>query len=551
MPGLWIHLGENPDFYKEFSLEKGTYIETVLYDDQHDEQGKALWRIYSAEEKKKSGLWTTAKLVAASDTHLKWWLTTGPGAAAQRKFHLHFCTEAERTCGKTKRKPSSEFHTDYFRSVTADEIINLKIPWMKSAEAKEDMAAEVAKLTGTPAGAGQRKKGKDANKGKEPGLDWDVTDDDLPAAAETEGKEDPGVKEKLDTLKEDLKGDSKKKAKEKDDVKKKAKKKSSKERKKSRSRGRRRKRALASESSQDKYARGKWFGKAAEVSSSSSTYSSEEQEEEPAATGKEKKKKDEPKSSKEKSKKKKKKKKSAADRGPFGAGPSQRYDGKASDVEEEESEEKEETSVFRAGVSQKSKQLQLQEYSMKYPGRLTARLLKKMQEVLAREETPMKHIDGQNMTPAVATSYLLTVTMVQYKDRLNMRTLRELKSLSKALDYVVQAAPERAADVISQRIKAIEVSLSDQNWNRAQHLELIGQEGAVLLEKDELAMATKEMADDQKLKAAQGSLGWRPSQWKGDPQDKGKGKGKGKNKKGKPNQSGWQASGDQEKPPPA
>ena len=106
--------------------------------------------------------------------------------------------------------------------------------------------------------------------------------------------------------------------------------------------------------------------------------------------------------------------------------------------------------------------------------------------------------------------------------------------------------------MIAQRVKSIEVSLSDQNWNRAQHLELIPQEDAVLLEKDELAMATKEMADEQKLRASQSSLGWRPSQWKGDHQEKGKSKGKGKNKKGKGTQSGWQPStGEQDKPPPA
>ena len=42
--------------------------------------------------------------------------------------------------------------------------------------------------------------------------------------------------------------------------------------------------------------------------------------------------------------------------------------------------------VFRAGRSGTSKHLLLQEYAEKHPGRLTARLLKKMKGILAREE---------------------------------------------------------------------------------------------------------------------------------------------------------------------
>ena len=115
----------------------------------------------------------------------------------------------------------------------------------------------------------------------------------------------------------------------------------------------------------------------------------------------------------------------------------------------------------------------------------------------------------------------------------------------------MQDQPERAGDVISQRIKSIEVSLADASWVRAQHLELIPPEGASLLDKDELVMANKEQILEHRLRAALSPPTWRP-QGKGETADKGKGKGKGKNKKGRgPDQQSWNPAPDGTKPPPA
>lgn len=44
---------------------------------------------------------------------------------------------------------------------------------------------------------------------------------------------------------------------------------------------------------------------------------------------------------------------------------------------------------------------------------------------------------------------------------------------------------------MSQRFKALELSLADQGWSRAQHVELIPSEGATLLDKDEALMAPR------------------------------------------------------------
>ena len=53
MPGLWVLLADNPDFYKSFDLDRGSYIESSLYDEAHQDQGKGLWRTIAVDENKK------------------------------------------------------------------------------------------------------------------------------------------------------------------------------------------------------------------------------------------------------------------------------------------------------------------------------------------------------------------------------------------------------------------------------------------------------------------------------------------------------------------
>ena len=72
-----------------------------------------------------------------------------------------------------------------------------------------------------------------------------------------------------------------------------------------------------------------------------------------------------------------------------------------------------------------------------------------MKGILAREEGPESHMEGQNLTLAAATSYFLTVLIPQYWDRLNLRTSRELRSISKALDLIALGRRDRAGDVLT------------------------------------------------------------------------------------------------------
>lgn len=73
-----------------------------------------------------------AKLVAASDKHLNWWMTTGPGSGLGRRYLLHMCTSDEGSCRKTKKKLDLEFHTDYFRLIDTGDLTEKVIPWAKT-----------------------------------------------------------------------------------------------------------------------------------------------------------------------------------------------------------------------------------------------------------------------------------------------------------------------------------------------------------------------------------------------------------------------------------
>ena len=199
---------------------------------------------------------------------------------------------------------------------------------------------------------------------------------------------------------------------------------------------------------------------------------------------------------------------------------------------------------FRAAPSDKSRQLQLQEYAEEHPGRLASRLLRKMRTLLAREEGAMKDEGGQSLTPSTATSYFLTVMVPTYQDKMNLRMKREMKTVARALDQVAAGLGPQAADTLAQRLKALELQVSDQSWGRAQHLELLPPEGAALVDKDETYMATKEQAVDVKMRTAISG---------GNPKGKGKEEGpKGKGKKGKGGHvKGWGGAQDTEKAPPA
>ena len=111
-----------------------------------------------------------------------------------------------------------------------------------------------------------------------------------------------------------------------------------------------------------------------------------------------------------------------------------------------------------------------------------------------------------------------------------------MRTVALVIDLLAKQRHAEAADVLAQRLKALERSVVDGAWVQSQFLELIPPEGATLLDKDEDLMLAKEARAEAELRT--GSSWWGAQQWhqpgkggapKGDRKGKGK-KGKGKEK---------------------
>ena len=139
------------------------------------------------------------------------------------------------------------------------------------------------------------------------------------------------------------------------------------------------------------------------------------------------------------------------------------------------------------------------------------------------------------LTPPSAVHYLVTVMGPRLGTKLNMRSQRELRTLCTVLDMMAQHRHAQAADLVGQRIKALEKATADGHWASAQHLELLSPEMGGLLERDEEIYTSREHLLDLKLQSYEGWKKGPKSDQKGD-QEKGgrkgkeKGRGKGKDK---------------------
>ena len=219
------------------------------------------------------------------------------------------------------------------------------------------------------------------------------------------------------------------------------------------------------------------------------------------------------------------------DRGPFGGGSPIEYgDGDSSEDEEK---------VFHKGSTTpaKSSQQRLLRYARSYPGRLASRLLLKMQEGTARGVVRPTG-DQATKTPVVALNYILTILLPSLTQKAGVRSTRELKTLGTIMDHLAGGNPSRAADVVGQRIKALERATQEGHWGAAQFLELLPPEGTMLLDRDEEAYLAKEFLIDQRLKTYDKTPYRRDQNPKGKGKDGGgeKGKGKGRGAKGG---AGW------------
>lgn len=166
---------------------------------------------------------------------------------------------------------------------------------------------------------------------------------------------------------------------------------------------------------------------------------------------------------------------------------------------------------------------------MKHPGRLAARLLQRMQEATARGLGGPTDAREQ-LTPKVALNHVLTILLPNLGGKVGVRTTRELKTLGLIMDHLSMSNPSRAADVVAQRIKALEKATIEGHWGQAQHIELLPPENTLLIEKDEETFAAREYLLEQKLRQYERGPQRKEAEGKGkgkSPRSKGKGEAKG------------------------
>ena len=137
---------------------------------------------------------------------------------------------------------------------------------------------------------------------------------------------------------------------------------------------------------------------------------------------------------------------------------------------------------------------------------------------------------GHQVQPC-ALNYYLAILTPTLKERWNQRTQREMRVCAEVLDMLAQGRGSAAADVICQRLKALEQSVLDGNsWRKAKFLELIAEESG-MTDKGEEQMMMKESELEDKFR---GRSQWAPQKWEENPGPRGKdGKGAGKKGKGK------------------
>ena len=153
-------------------------------------------------------------------------------------------------------------------------------------------------------------------------------------------------------------------------------------------------------------------------------------------------------------------------------------------------------------------QLQLVRYAKNKAGRLASRMLPKMHQERAQGAVGANQ-GKTGLTPPTAVHYLLTVMVPKLGNQLNMRSLRELRTLCTAIDHLTMHRPAQAADLLTQRVKALEKATADGDWGLAQFLELLSPETSGLLDRQ------KEMKRRSRKRRKEGQ---RKRQGQGDPE---------------------------------
>ena len=558
--------GEPPTF------EVGDIVELGVRDNEGRDQREILVGVVALGREHHGGLVFRGKFLGAADPYYFWWMNSGTDAPSKENGFYHLCHVESSKCPPSKRYQGM-VHSDRYRNHRGSGLTTRKIDWLGNKIVRDAVTKNLGEFREKVGLA--REEDDKTRRGGKARLDWEI---DEPGDGEDGGEEseeesqsgessEAGVqmKTRLDQLRKDLLKAEKEMEKRRETRKSGKKRRGGLKdrRKKVKATGSKREVTLPHAGDEDKEgkakkkkkkkkkrasdeSRSKSDGEGAKKHGKRSKRKKKRLKEDDSVTrdsgdddtdmrkakqaslfvGKPKDEKDEP---------------GARDRGPFGEGFSMSYG-------EEESESSE--MDFRKGPSApaKSGQLKLIKYANKYPGRLASRMLVKMELATARGVGGPNQ-KGSELTPPVAMNHLLTVLIPSLGERAGMRTVRELKTLGVILDHLAVKQFAKAADVVSQRIKALERATHEKHWGAAQFLELLPPEGTMLLDRDEEMYLAREYLLDQKLKNYDQQKRWNPDRpGKGHGKEKGhKGEKGGKDGKGEGKRNHWAEKGDKKK----
>eukprot|EP00438_Fugacium_kawagutii_P025118 Skav230791 [mRNA] locus=scaffold312:65520:71347:+ [translate_table: standard] len=474
---MWLSGGADREKWYSHRFVAGQLVEGATRDNEGKPQGTVLMEVIRSVSLETDGHWVEGRFVLASDTHFQWWMTSGAGAKVKEKCLYHFCEGPSVDC-KAKKKGIT-IHLERFRVVTQEEVDAQSPAWAFGRGYVKAMKQYLSERT-VPLDTA--KKGE-----KLPWKEGDPEDEEVSSSTETESEGGKALKAKLKQARDELKKLERQRA----------------------------------DRGSKKEARGKEARKAKDKKAAKA----EKKKPEPAkGSGAKKRKKKEAKKKKASGSSSKGKK----DRGPFGGSTAVTFQGGESS--ETEADFRDAPAVHKTA----SNQARLMVYAKKKPGRLSSRMLLKMQQESARGIVGAEGDEGH--TPSVATHYLLTMMLPQLGSRLNLRSQRELRTLCLAVDLLARKHPAQAADVLSQRIKAIEKAGIDGHWGSAQYLELLSPEQSGLLEREEEVYTSKEYLLELRLKGMDKQRGRDPGKGekeKGGKKGRERGKGKGAPQEGK------------------
>lgn len=167
----------------------------------------------------------------------------------------------------------------------------------------------------------------------------------------------------------------------------------------------------------------------------------------------------------------------------------------------------------------------IKQMSRHAPGTLTAMGILRMQEALTEQEGVWKLQDDTQALPSIALRY----TRSALCSRLTGGAQKEALTLASALDLALQGRCAESADVMMQRLKAMERVSQGSSWASAERMELTPTVAPQISSRAEVDQANKEAKMDLRAKGGF-QTSYNPKGFtkgkKGKTDEKGAGKGK-------------------------